>query len=172
MLSLILTLIGRDRPGLVDSVAAVVRQHQGNWVESRMAHLAGHFAGIVRVEVAEDRAENLLTQLQGLQAQGLSIVAKRDASPSIDSQVRLVWLELVGNDRPGIVSEVSHVLAQHQVNVEEFSTERQGAPNSGAALFRATAALRLPAQLSVAALQVALEEIAVDLMVDIQIGQK
>ena len=51
MTDLVLTLIGPDRPGLVESLAKRVTAHGGNWVESRMAHLAGQFAGILRVEV-------------------------------------------------------------------------------------------------------------------------
>ncbi len=47
MADLVLTLIGPDRPGLVEAVAEPIAAHGGNWLESRMAHLAGQFAGIV-----------------------------------------------------------------------------------------------------------------------------
>ena len=53
MTDLVLTLIGSDRPGLVEAVAEVIAGHGGNWLESRMAHLAGKFAGILRVEIPE-----------------------------------------------------------------------------------------------------------------------
>ena len=48
---LVMTVIGQDRPGLVESVAALVAENGGNWLESRMSRLGGHFAGILRVEV-------------------------------------------------------------------------------------------------------------------------
>lgn len=169
MPSLILTLIGPDRPGLVDSVATLVREQNANWLESRMSHLAGHFAGIVRVDVDDQHADSLLQQLEGLEQKGLAIVARRDATPAAEGESSTVRMELVGNDRPGIVSEVSRVFAEKQVNVEEFQTECTGAPNSGASLFRATAALRLPTAVSIDELQQALEQIAVDLMVDIKL---
>ena len=171
MPSLILTLIGPDRPGLVDSLANVVHDQEANWLESRMAHLAGHFAGIVRVDVDDSKVDSLVTQLERLESEGLSIVARRDESaPSVAKSSNVVWMELVGNDRPGIVSEVTHVLAEQNVNVEEFQTECTGAPNSGAAIFRANAELRLPAGTTVQDLQAALESIALDLMVDIRLA--
>ncbi len=169
MPSLVLTLLGPDRPGLVEAVATIVSEQNANWLESRMSHLAGHFAGIVRVEVKKDDVDLLIKRLEGLEENGLSIVARRDETDEVQD-VTVVWMELVGNDRPGIVSELTRVFAEKQVNVEEFQTELQGAPNSGAALFRAHAALRLPADINIDDLQKSLEEIAVDLMVDITLA--
>ena len=48
---LILTIIGEDKPGIVESLAEVIADHSGNWLESSMSHLAGKFAGILRVGV-------------------------------------------------------------------------------------------------------------------------
>jgi len=169
MASLVLTLIGPDRPGLVDSVATLVHEQKGNWLESRMSHLAGHFAGIVRVEVEDEHVAALIKQLEALEEKGLSIVARKDTSKASE-QVTVVWMELVGNDRQGIVSEVSRVLAEKEVNVEELQTECTGAPNSGVSLFRANSALHLPAELSIADVQHSLEAIALDLMVDIKLA--
>jgi glycine cleavage system regulatory protein len=168
MPSLVLTLIGPDRPGLVESVARVVRAQNGNWLESRMAHLAGQFAGIVRVEVADEDVDGIRRALEGLETAGISITARRDTQATPHGFPR-VSLDLIGNDRPGIVSEVARVLAENQVNVEEFFTECVEAPNSGFTLFKAVAQLRLPAHLDVGELQTALEGIALDLMVDIQL---
>lgn len=171
MPSLILTLLGPDRPGLVETVARLVRDRGGNWLESRMSHLAGHFAGIARIEIDDVQLESLKTELTALEDQGITIVARRDDSKTEDAEARTtVWMELVGSDRPGIVSEISRVLASQQVNVEEFQTECTGAPNSGASIFRARAELRLPASQTVDQLQESLEAIAGDLMVDITLA--
>ncbi len=165
--SLVLTILGQDRPGLVDSLAQVVAEHGGNWVESRMAHLAGQFAGILRVEIAAEQAEPLTTALKNLAGAGLESIVHPDLAAPVDSQTPLVRLSLVGQDRPGIIREISHVLAAHGVNVEELNTECTNAPNTGQALFRATAQLRLPAHLTAEALREALEQVAEDLMVDV-----
>ena len=107
--SLVLTILGQDRPGLVDSLAQVVAEHGGNWVESRMAHLAGQFAGILRVEVAADRAELLTVALQDLAGTGLESVVQPDLVPTVEGQPPPVQLSLVGQDRPGIIREISQV---------------------------------------------------------------
>jgi len=171
MASLVMTILGEDRPGVVESVAKAVSDHGANWLESRMAHLAGQFAGIVHVEVAEDQLQTLVDALRLLEQKGLQIIVQADAAGAADSSFAPLNMEVVGGDRPGIVREVSHVLASHQVNVEEFQTECITAPMSGDRLFRATARLRLPAGFTVEALQAALEGIASDLMVDIQLRQ-
>ncbi|MGI9455230.1 MAG: glycine cleavage system protein R [Aeoliella sp.] len=165
--SLVLTILGQDRPGLVDSLAQVVAEHGGNWVESRMAHLAGQFAGILRVEVDPQQAEELTAAIGNLTDAGLESVIHPDPAQPIDQQNPVLNLSLVGQDRPGIIREISRVLAAHGVNVEELNTECTNAPNSGQALFRATAQLRLPAGVSADGLRAALEQVAADMMVDI-----
>ncbi|NIL97799.1 MAG: glycine cleavage system protein R [Planctomycetales bacterium] len=171
MHSLVLTVIGPDRPGLVDSLAEIVAAHQGNWLESRMAHLGGKFAGILHVVVPEQQTEALLAALETLGTHGLSVHAERDTVTEIHQTFRPVTLELLGNDRPGIVREVSHALAGRGVNVEEFRTECIDAPMSGGTLFRATAQLRLPPDLAADDLRHQLEQLAHDLMVDISLNE-
>jgi glycine cleavage system regulatory protein len=170
--SLVLTVLGADRPGLVESLARVVAEHGGNWVESRMAHLAGHFAGILRVEVDADRADALAAELKAMSAAGLESIVHPDRAPAAPFDRPLVQLELVGQDRSGIVREISRVLAAQGVNVEELHTECVAAPTTGQSLFRASARLRLPASVSEASLRLALEAVAADLMVDVTLADR
>jgi len=171
-ISLVLTLLGKDRPGLVESIAQVVAEHGANWVESQMAHLAGQFAGILRVEVPQDQADRLTSALRKLDDSNLNLVIHADGIDASltdrpPSDVPLVRLELVGQDRPGIVREITHILATAGVNVEEFSTERTAAPTTGQLLFEATAQLRIPSSVSQSDLRHQLEQLAADLMVEI-----
>ncbi len=164
--SLVLTILGRDQPGLVDSLAAIVAEHGGNWVESRMAHLAGQFAGILRVEIAPAQADALSTAVKNLTAQGLESMVCADPT-GIAATGTIVQLSLVGLDQPGIVRKVSQVLAAKGINVEELATECTAAPTTGQSLFHATAQLRLPQGLGIETLRVALEQVAADMMVDL-----
>lgn len=172
MPSLIITLLGADRPGLVGTVSDVVQKHGGNWLESRMAHLAGQFAGIVQVDVTDDHVEQLVTELQALSNQGLNVVVETDTvgSKSAESD-QLVALNVVGADRPGIVRQVTQVLSKRAVNVEEFHTECVDAPMSGERLFKAVAQLGLPEGVTMEQVQDDLEQIALDLMVDITLAK-
>jgi len=162
---LVLTAIGEDRPGLVETLSRAVAAHDGNWLDSRMAHLAGKFAGILRVRVPAERVEALEQELKGLESQGLRVVCERGATA--EEAFRTVRLELVGADHPGIVRDVSIALARRRVNVEELITECTEAPMAGQPLFKATARLHLPAEVSVDELRESLESIANDIMVDI-----
>lgn len=170
MESLVVTVIGKDRPGLVESVSAVVEEHGGNWLESRMSRLAGEFAGILRVSVPADTAEALSEALRALHVEGLHVVVERGVEDAVE-EGHMIVLELVGNDRPGIVHKISEALAARGVNVDELSTECEGAPWSGDTLFKAMARLRAPRALDLDQLRASLEAIAGDLMVDISIGE-
>ena len=170
--SLVLTLVGADRPGLVESVARIVASHGGNWLESRMARLGGQFAGIVRVSLPTAREAEMRAAFAALDPQGLKVVAAPDpAAEPISKSGAAVRLELVGQDRPGIVHQVTHVLAAHQVNVEELTSECIEAPMAGGILFQAQADLLIPAGADMAALRRDLETIAADLMVDLRFAE-
>jgi glycine cleavage system regulatory protein len=166
--SLVMTVIGNDRPGLVDSVASIVAEHGGNWLESRMSRLGGQFAGIVHVEVPSDREAALAKALKALDARGLTVVVHSD-QPQARGSSRTNILEIVGQDRPGIVRQISHTLAEAGVNVEELHTECASAAMSGETLFKARAVLHIPPACDAAKLREALEKIAADLIVEISL---
>jgi glycine cleavage system regulatory protein len=170
MADLVLTFIGPDRPGLVKELAEPVVAHGGNWLESRMAQLAGQFAGILRVEVPDARASSLVDALRRLDTRGLRLVVEAVPAAPV-SERRLVLLDLVGLDRPGIVREVSHQLASRGVNIEELLvTDRTTAPMTAEPLFRSHARLHVPASIDLAELRTALERVANDLMVQITLA--
>ena len=168
---LVMTIIGPDRPGIVRSVAALVQQHGGNWLESRMSRLGGQFAGILRVETPADREQDLVSGLEGLAGQGLKVVIYPDAPKSASGTRLLKQLEIVGQDRPGIVSQISGALASQGVNVEELQTECASAAMSGETLFRARAILSVPENCNSMALRQQLEKIAADLIVEITLTE-
>lgn len=168
--TLVMTVIGADRPGLVQMVAARVADHGGNWLESRMCRLGGQFAGILRVEVAQARRDELVNALRTLEVDGLRVIIHAEGGIRMGQPAggALARVELVGNDRPGILRSVSGVFAAHNVNVEELASERVSAPMDGGTLFQAKATVWLPDQVKVAQLRADLEKIAADLMVDLK----
>lgn len=169
--SVILTVIGEDRPGLVERLATLVADHHGNWLESRMARLAGQFTGILQVEVAPDHREALVQALGRMHEGGLQVSASRLGTSSPEMLIsQRVTLELVGTDRPGIVQQISRVIAARGVNVEEIETTTESAAMSGEALFKARAILQVPSGTALEDLQTDLEEVSHDLMVDIVLG--
>ncbi|MFT3783026.1 MAG: ACT domain-containing protein [Nibricoccus sp.] len=167
--TLVMTVISPDRPGIVELVTSHVVSHGGNWLESRMCRLGGQFAGIVRVEVPEEKSGQLLAALATLQKDGLQISARKEAPAANSARGTVATVELVGQDRPGILHQISRVLAQNGVNVEELSSDRVSAPMDGSMLFQARASVLLPAGVSIGQLRGELERIASDLMVDVSV---
>jgi glycine cleavage system regulatory protein len=164
--TLVMTVIGSDRTGLVESVAQVVAEHGGNWLESRMCRLGGEFAGIVRVAVpkAQQRAlEAALGQLAGL-----TIVVRGDETAPSAAPAVLVSLEVVGQDRPGIVREITRALSAQGINVEELATECVSAPMSGETLFQAKAKISVPANVVLDKLRQTLESGLAGLTVELE----
>ncbi|MFY9328119.1 MAG: ACT domain-containing protein [Georgfuchsia sp.] len=164
---LVLTVIGNDRPGLVEELSTTISACQGNWLEASMSHLAGQFAGIVRVELPDAQVEPLQGALLGLA--DLKITTAASSSGNIPAEGRTLLLSLVGHDRIGIVREVTQVLARHAVNVEKLTSYTASAPMSAETLFHANAELRAAPTLDARALKTELENLSDDLMVDISI---
>jgi glycine cleavage system regulatory protein len=151
-----MTVIGKDRTGLVESVAQLVTEHGGNWLESRMCRLGGEFAGILRVHVPPERRAALETALAKLA--GLTIVVRPDEAATAGEPAQLAALEVVGQDRPGIVREITHALSAQGINVEELATECVSAPMSGEPLFQAKAKLLVPGEVALDKLRQTLEK--------------
>lgn len=175
MATLVLTVLGDDRSGLVEALAAVVSRHDGNWDRSSMARLGTKFAGIVELTVAESRVDALIGDLGSVEADGLlDITAERvgesaGIDPPPDSAER--WeLQLVGHDRPGIVHEISQALARNGVSIDELHTSTSSAPMSAERLFEARAALVAVGDLDLDRLRAELESLANELMVDIDLS--
>ncbi len=169
--SLVLTVIGRDRPGLVSALSQRITAHEGNWHDSRMASLAGQFAGLLLVSVPDERAQSLIASLRELEAQGLRLLFEHGAASAIEGGKKMT-LDLTGQDRPGIVRDISEALAKHEVSIEEMETASFSASFSGEALFEMKATLHAPANVAETTLRRAVEALATDLMVEIRSGDE
>ncbi|UVE17564.1 glycine cleavage system protein R [Pseudomonas sp. LS44] len=165
---LVLTVIAQDQPGLVERIAQCIAEHGGNWLESRMSRMAGQFAGILLVGAPAEAYDELVDALQALNSQGIRVLlAESGIEPSCTWKP--IHLDLVGNDRPGIVRDITRLLSEHGINIERLSTEVLPAPMSSEPLFHAEAILAVPLTLSLDLLQTRLETLADDLMVELSL---
>ena len=138
-----------------------------------MSRLGGQFAGILRVEVPSELEAELVAALKRLDSRGLAVVVTPDSIdlPVEVSSARLSVLEVVGQDRPGIVSQIARVLASYGVNVEELQSECSSAAMSGETLFKARAKLSIPDTCDAGEIRRKLEKIAEDLIVEISLAE-
>ena len=171
MPSFVISVLGDDRAGLVDALSGVIAEHGGNWERSHLTQLAGKFAGVVLVSVPNAQREAFPAALSTLDRSGLlhlSIDEGHDTAIA-GSTIRI---HLVGNDRPGIVHELSHLLAGQGVSIDDLETDTAPAPMAGSMLFEAMALLRLPPSLATETLVADIEALAADLMVDVEVVEE
>jgi glycine cleavage system regulatory protein len=166
--TLVMTVIGPDRTGLVNSLAHTVADQGGNWLESRMCHLGGQFAGLIQVEIEDAQVDLLRRRLTELSESGLQVSVQDGGNLAARPQT-LAMIDLVGQDRPGLLRAITGVLAQHHLNVEELESERTAAPQGGGTLFKANVTLSVPVEADLNAIGDDLEKIATDLLVDISL---
>ena len=166
MQSLVISIMGKDKPGLVDTLAKCIYNHQGNWLGSSFAHMAGMFTGFVEVHVAQDKSESLIAALNEIT--DLSVQSVATTTSTTEKLNSRLTVDVMGNDKPGIVQELTSVLNQFNLNILTFSSHCESAPNWGSLIFKAKAVIAVPEQFDNDALQEALESLANDLVVDIK----
>ncbi len=170
MTTLVLTLVGDDRAGLVAAVADVVDAHGGNWEDSQLAELSGAFAGIVQVSVDAADAEALRAALSDLDGLLTVTVHSSERTESDAAAPRPLTIGVLGNDRPGIVREISSALRAHEVSIDRMTTRTRDAAMYGGRLFEATVSARVPASVDPAEVKAELERLATEIQVDITLG--
>lgn len=167
---LVLTVISDDKPGVVEQLAQTISKHQGNWLESRMAHLAGKFAGILQVAVAPEHRDDLREALLALSTKGFKIVVETAVEEDRPA-CREFNFSVIGGDRPGIVHEIAQAFASRNINMGELETDYSSMPWSGEPLFEATGVIEVPEDVDMEALHNQLDIIADELAVDIRIEE-
>jgi glycine cleavage system regulatory protein len=166
--SLVLTFIGPDRPGLVNTISVTIANAGGSWLESRLAQLAGQFAGIVLVRVPANAAASLTAALAALRAEGLSVTITEGCEAAPPQEYEALTLEVLGHDRPGIVRDVTQTLRKLGVNIEELSSSIESAPFTGEDMFRAAIKVSVPSHVPLEDVRRSLEQLADEIMVDVK----
>ncbi|CAL61072.1 putative methionyl-tRNA formyl transferase [Herminiimonas arsenicoxydans] len=170
--SLVVSIVGADRHGIVRSLAERAQRYGANWAASRMSRLAGEFAGMVHFEVPHENADALANALRGLESSGLQVVVAKSNGAEVSDAIKSVELELIGDDRVGIVSSLTKILAERNISVESIHTEIVRSGVSGKQTFKIGAHLLVPAKLSVDDLRQELGALAHEMTVDIALGEK
>jgi glycine cleavage system regulatory protein/folate-dependent phosphoribosylglycinamide formyltransferase PurN len=171
--SIVATVTGPDRPGIVRALSDRAQRHGANWTVSHMTSIAGEFAGMVHLDVPRESAAALAAALRALESTGLTVaVATSEGAARVPAGWRSFEFELVGDDRVGIVADVTRVLADRGIGIERLNTETLSSTPSARARFKVTAHLLVPATVDAEALRAELGELARSLMADVQLGER
>ncbi len=165
-MKLLISVFGNDRPGLVKRISDAVKNNQGNWLESRLSHLGGRFAGLILAEFEKEHLDTAAKALQQLSDPQLEIRTEASVEAQNGETVKV---QLVGNDKPGIVYEIAEALNGINANVEKLDSRIEAAPMSGGELFKARLTVSLPQGVNFSDVKERLESMADDLMVDLVI---
>ncbi|MBC3764810.1 glycine cleavage system protein R [Neptunicella marina] len=167
MKQIVVTLVGSDKPGIVDRISKTIYQHQGNWLASNLSKMAGQFAGIIQVMLPEEKIEQFEVAVN--QISDLRCVVHADTETDTSAELRTAYIELVGNDKPGIVQEITSAIHQAGANVVKMHTLCESAPNWGGELFKAEIVIAFPLDLNAEKIQQELEAVADDLVVELTV---
>ena len=170
--SLVVTVMGPDRPGIVRLLSDRAQRFGVNWAASRLSRLAGEFAGMVHFEAPRENADAFAESLRSLEASGLKLVIAKSDSAQVPTGLHGVELELVGDDRVGIVSNLTRILAEAGVSIEHIHTEIVGTTHGAQRTFKVAAHLLVPNTLTSDELRRRLEPVASQMMVDIALGNR
>ncbi len=171
---LVVTVMGPDRPGIVKLLSDRAQRFGANWAASRMANLAGEFAGMVQLEVPPANASGLAAALKDLESTGLKVAVSQSATAgALPPGLQSMKLDLIGDDQVGIVSKLAAMLAERNVSIEHLDTEVVGTrlgETPGRPAFKVRATLLVPKNVAMQELRTALDSLAGELMLDIALG--
>lgn len=168
--SIVVSVLGKDSPGLVAALSRLIVKYQGDWVESSMASLAGQFAGILRVDLPKDQIEGFTQALES-EDLGLQVIYEVTDSSASEEASKQYMIELVGQDQPGIIHRLTDSLARLGGSVQMLESEVVEASMSGEKLFKAKLSLKIPLDVDSSDIQNALEALANELIADIQLAE-
>lgn len=166
--SIVISVLGNDSPGLVEALSKIIVAHDGEWVESRMASLAGKFAGILRVDLPQQHVEAFQEALSSADKLGLSVIFEQSNHAENPAE-NVFHIELIGQDQPGIIHRISSELAKLTASVDELHTEVVEASMSGESLFKVDMTLHVSSEVNSAEIREVLEALANELIVDIDL---
>jgi glycine cleavage system regulatory protein len=135
-----------------------------------MSRLAGQFAGIVHVEVPSEQVAALRAGLDGLALSVVAVETGPEPGPEAVGTRGRYHLEVLGQDRPGIVRDVAAALAGRGINVVELETECVSAPWTGERLFRARLELEFPEGTSLEQVRADLRGLEGELALDLDLA--
>lgn len=160
---IVISCIGPDQTGIVETLSKIINEYQGNWQVSSLHHLSGFFAGVIEVSVDKNKTQALISALQNIKDLNCQIEVAKSVSEKVNTNL---VLDLTANDRAGIVQEISSVIHHQGGNLIKLVSSQSSAAHTGQLMFNAKVQVAMN-ETDIDELIDALEHIADDLMVDI-----
>ncbi len=151
---LVLSALGRDKPGIVDQLTKAVFDLGCNIADSRMTVLGGTFSILLLVEGPWNQLARLEDQVEELGKRlGLTIISERTEPRSTQGDLLPYAVEVVALDNPGIVHRLANFFSAHGINIEDMNTTSYAAAHTGAPMFAVQMTVGIPAGIHIASLR-------------------
>ena len=151
---LVITALGKDRPGIVDELSNTLLTHQLNIEDSRMSMLGGEFAVQLLVTGDEKAVSDFIEKKPTIEttlSMMLMVKATDTASPS--TTLAPYDVEVIAIDNPGIVNKLASFFSAQKINIVDLGTDRYAAPHTGTPMFALHMTIGVPAEINIAALR-------------------
>lgn len=168
-----LTVLGRERPGIVAAITGVLFDADCNIRDSTMTILAGEFAMLLIAELPESTPLSALdTPLAEVQRRfDLSVFIKRLTAEEMRYEQppgTKTWaVTIYGGDRKGIVHHVASAMARKGISITELKTKVLGGVGCGGIV---TIKMVAPADVELSAIRAQLAEVAARFGVEVSVG--
>ena len=151
---LVISALGKDRPGIVDDLSKAILDNDCNIVDSRMQALGGEFAIILMISGTSEAISQMEAILPGLESQlNLTIIAKRTEQRDAQPNFLPYTVDVVAMDHPGIVYQVANFFSSRNINIQDLVTDTYCAAHTGTPMFSLKMTIDVPADTHLADLR-------------------
>ena len=151
---LVISALGKDRPGIVDQLSKTIFEIGCNIADSRMTVLGGEFAILLLIEGQWNQLQKLEDSVADLERRlALTIITRRTEERPQSTSLLPYAVDVVALDHPGIVYNLASFFSERGINIEDMATASYAAAHTGAPMFSVHMSVGIPADLHIAALR-------------------
>jgi glycine cleavage system transcriptional repressor len=151
---LVISALGKDRPGIVDELSKAILDIGCNIADSRMTVLGGEFAILLLVEGNWSSLAKMEEAMPTLERQlDLTIIVKRTEGRDRSTPSLPYVVDVISLDHPGIVHQLANFFSTRRINIEDMATTSYAAPHTGTIMFSVHMTVGIPADIHIASLR-------------------
>lgn len=160
---IMVTINGSNQVDLVKILSEKTHNLDGQWLKSKISHIDDYFAGLIKIEISSDNVKNLIAEFKAL---GIKVEVT-PLEPGSQGPTTYLDLNIDAKDRPGLVGQISQVLSDHSIKIENMESHRLGGADIGGAIFTCQFKIAVSESFNKELLISSLQEIAADLVIDL-----
>lgn len=151
---LVISALGRDRPGIVDKLSKAAADNDCNIVDSRMTVLGGEFAIIMLLSGNWNAIAKVEGSLPTLAKElDMTIISRRTEARATQANLLPYSVQVVALDHPGIVHQIANFFASQDINIQDLYTDTYYAPHTGTPMFALSMTVDVPSRVHIATLR-------------------